>query len=95
MLIRHIGAVDVLPSQKANTFEAFQSIDAYNYVDIFASYNLTENVTFTAGIDNLFDEEPPVVGNQAGDTSSNGGNTFPSNYDVLGTMYKVGVKLNF
>ena len=51
------------------------------------------NVTF--GIDNMFEKEPPVVGGEAGDTSSNSGNTFPSNYDVLGRQFKMGVKLKF
>jgi iron complex outermembrane receptor protein len=95
LFLRHIGAVDLLPSEQPTTFEAFRSIDAYNYIDIFANYAVTDYMTVSAGIDNLTNEEPPVVGGEVGDTSSNGGNTFPSNYDVLGTMYKVGVRFRF
>lgn len=53
--------------------------------------------TFAAfrGIDNLTDEEPPVVGNEAADTSSNSGNTFPSNYELLGRAYTFGARLIF
>ncbi|MBT1450480.1 TonB-dependent receptor [Glaciecola sp. XM2] len=95
LFLRHIGSVELLPSEQPSVFEPFRSIDAYNYIDVFASYAVTDYLTVSAGIDNLTDEEPPVVGGEVGDTSSNGGNTFPSNYDVLGTMYKVGVRFRF
>jgi iron complex outermembrane receptor protein len=39
------------------------------------------------------DEEPPILGNEAGDTSSNSGNTFPSNYDVYGRYYSLSARL--
>ena len=95
MFFRYIGAVDLLPSEAPDVFPAFRSIDSYTYVDLFASYAVTDYMTVTVGIDNLTDEEPPVVGGEVGDTSSNGGNTFPSNYDVLGTMYKASVRFRF
>ncbi|WP_343856879.1 TonB-dependent receptor domain-containing protein [Aliiglaciecola litoralis] len=95
LLWRHINSVDVEPGERSLRFEAFRSIDSYDYFDLFASYNVTEYATVTAGVDNLFDKEPPVLGNDIGDTSSNSGNTFPSNYDVLGRIYKVGLKFKF
>lgn len=95
LLWRHIDDVEVEPTERDLRFEEFRSIDAYDYFDLFASYTLTENVTLTAGIDNMFDKDPPVVGNDVGDTSSNSGNTFPSNYDVLGRIFKAGLKLTF
>jgi hypothetical protein len=42
-------------------------------------------------VDNVFAKHAPVVGNQAADTSSNSGNTFPSQYDTLGRVYRMGV----
>ena len=44
---------------------------------------------------NIFDENPPVVGNEAGTTSANSGNTFPSLYDTLGTVYTAGFNYQF
>jgi hypothetical protein len=35
------------------------------------------------------------VGNEAADTSSNSGNTFPSGYDTIGSVYKFGFNLTF
>lgn len=93
---RHIDSVDREPREAATSFAAFRSIDDYDYLDLYASYNLWDDrVRLSVGIDNLTDEEPPVMGNEAGDTSSNGGNTFPSNYDVLGRMYTFGARLTF
>jgi len=47
----------------------------------------------TGGIQNLTDKDPPVLGNEVGDTSSNSGNTFPSNYDMLGRVYSLGFRM--
>lgn len=96
LLWRHQSAIDISESQIAGgVFADFQTIDAFNYVDLYASYNWGDNVKFTFGIDNLFDKNPPVVGNEAGSTQYNSGNTFPSNYDVLGRIYKAGFKIEF
>ncbi|WJG08988.1 TonB-dependent receptor [Aliiglaciecola sp. LCG003] len=95
LLWRHINSVEVEPLERDLRFEAFRSIESYDYFDVFASYAATDNVTITFGVDNLLDKEPPVLGNDVGDTSSNSGNTFPSNYDVLGRIYKAGLNFKF
>ena len=92
---RHIGSVDVEKSEAAGVFEAFRQIDDYDYVDLFASYRLSEHVNFTLGVDNVFEKEPPALGGEIGTTRANSGNTFPSNYDVLGRIYKAGIKVEF
>ncbi len=93
---RHIDAVDIERPESAATFAAFRTIDDYDYLDLYVSYRLwDERVRISVGIDNITDEDPPVVGNEAGDTSSNSGNTFPSNYDTLGRMYTFGARLSF
>jgi len=92
---RHIASVDVERPEALNNFAAFRSIDAYNYLDLSATYDLWDNrIRLAAGITNLTDEEPPVLGNEIGDTSSNSGNTFPSNYDPLGRLYTVGFRVS-
>lgn len=94
-LWRYIGEIDIQDSQLAGTFPAFQSIDAFNYFDLAGSYQINENVRVTGSITNLLDEDPPLVGNEAGSTSFNSGNTFPSTYDTLGRIYAVGVNVRF
>lgn len=71
------------------------SIDSYSYFDLAGSYSVNDTWTVRAGIDNLFDDEPPVVGNTYGGTAENSGNTYPSTYDVLGRAYFLGVNASF
>lgn len=92
---RHLGAVEIEESQKPTTFDRFEKIKAYNYIDLQASYQLLEEVRIRAGVTNLFDKDPPVVGNEAGATSANSGNTFPSAYDALGRVFSIGVNVRF
>ena len=95
LLWRRQGGIDISEEQSAGVFEQFRSISTYNYVDLYAAYDFGDNMKFTFGIDNLFDKDAPVVGNEAGSTQYNSGNTFPSNYDVLGRAYKAGIKIAF
>ena len=65
------------------------SINGTHYVDIVAAWtpsniDMLDGFTFQFGIENLFDEDPPIVGGEAGPTDQNSGNTFPGSYDVIG-----------
>jgi iron complex outermembrane recepter protein len=73
----------------------FGKIKAYDYFDLSTRLNASENLTFTVSVQNLLDKEPPITGNNAGSTSYNSGNTFPSTYDALGRRYAVTAKLRF
>ena len=93
---RHTDAVSIERPELASTFSAFTGIDDYDYLDLYVSYYLwDERVRLSLGVDNLTDEEPPILGNESGDTSSNFGNTYPSNYDVYGRSYTFGARLSF
>jgi outer membrane receptor protein involved in Fe transport len=94
-LWRHTGSVEIEDVQKATTYEEFRQIDSYDYIDLYASVNLWENVRVSLGVQNVTEEDPPVVGNEAADTRSNSGNTFPSHYDPLGRVYTVGLNVSF
>jgi outer membrane receptor protein involved in Fe transport len=52
-------------------------------------------VSVNAGVTNVFSKDPPVVGNEAGTTSANSGNTFPGVYDTVGRVYSLGVSMRF
>ncbi|WP_411288799.1 TonB-dependent receptor domain-containing protein, partial [Phenylobacterium sp.] len=94
-LWRYVGKINVAPNQEAVTFLAFRSIEAHNYFDLSASYAINDTVRVSAGVRNVFENDAPVVGNEAGTTSANSGNTFPSGYDVLGRVFSVGLNLRF
>ncbi|MBN8845512.1 MAG: TonB-dependent receptor [Sphingomonadales bacterium] len=73
----------------------FRHIKSAHYFDLTARFNVSENLTFTATVQNLLDKKPPIVGNTIGSTTYNSGNTFPSSYDALGRRYAVSAKLKF
>jgi len=99
----HLGSTSIEPTQSADNdgdgepdvFEPFQSIGSYDYFDLSGSWSVGEWLTVRAYIANITDEEPPVVGNEAGDTRSNSGNTFPSVFTALGRTYSLGVSFRF
>lgn len=93
-MTRYTSSLDVLPNEASGVFAGFRTINASSYLDLFASYDILESVNINVGIDNVLDSDPPVVGNEAGSTSFNSGNTFPSNYDTLGRIYTVGLSVS-
>lgn len=74
---------------------AVVTIPDYNYFDLFASYAFNDILELRAGIYNLLDKEPPIVGNEYGGTAENSGNTFPATYDPIGRSGFVGMNLKF
>ena len=84
---RYFKAVDLettsdnpLLSGVARPVEA--ELGARSYIDLAGTYALTKKITLSAGINNLFDKDPPLT-SLAG-TGVGNGNTFPSMYDALG-----------
>lgn len=67
--------------------------DAYNWIDLAATWQLFDTTQFRLGINNVFDEDPPLSSN-AGIVPGNG-NAWPSVYDGLGRYVFMGVSLEF
>ena len=62
-------------------------IPDFSYFDLAGNWSPTPMLTFTAGVNNLFDKDPPLVasgGVVGGPTGPLNGNTFPGVYDPLG-----------
>lgn len=73
----------------------FGKIKAYDYFDLSSRFGIGEHLTLTLSVQNLLDKQPPLTGNNAGSTTFNSGNTFPSTYDSIGRRYAVSAKLRF
>ncbi|MGZ6015863.1 MAG: TonB-dependent receptor domain-containing protein [Phenylobacterium sp.] len=73
-------------------------LKAFSYFDLAGTWQVKDGVTFRAGINNLFDKDPPIV-----DTNSIGisappfgnGNTYPAVYDSLGRTVFVDLTADF
>jgi outer membrane receptor protein involved in Fe transport len=61
------------------------------YVDLTLGYTFWEKLTVTVGVDNLTNEQPPIM-YQNNVTNAN---TDVSTYDTIGTYYRMGVKYKF
>ena len=66
-------------------------IPKVNYVDLATVWQVADNAKIYAGINNLTDREPPIVGTAGGAN----GNTFPGLYDALGRYLFMGVGMEF
>lgn len=84
---RYVGEVNDDDDGELYTVE---KIDGTNYFDTSLTYNIDSNYRVIFGIDNLFDEEPPILG--ANDEQSN---TYPATYDVFGRTFFFNVTATF
>ena len=73
----------------------FGRIKSYDWFDLTLRFNVTDNLTFTTTVQNLFDKLPPLVGSSIGSVSYNSGNTYPSTYDALGRRFAVSARMKF
>ncbi|HEV2593673.1 MAG TPA: TonB-dependent receptor [Sphingomicrobium sp.] len=73
----------------------FNHIPAFNYFDFATRFNVNGHLDLTFTVTNLLDKKPPIVGNTAGSTAANSGDTFPALYDPLGRRFTVGARIKF
>jgi outer membrane receptor protein involved in Fe transport len=73
----------------------YNRIPAFHYIDLSTRFNVNEHFDLTFTVQNLFDKDPPIVGNSAGTSSFNSGNTYPSTYDSLGRRFAAGARIKF
>ncbi|MGK2911588.1 MAG: TonB-dependent receptor domain-containing protein [Sphingobium sp.] len=71
-----------------------RKINDYNYFDLSLTQSIGKQLTLRAGMNNMFDKDPPAIA--AGILSSFGnGNTYPGVYDALGRNIFIGATVNF
>lgn len=75
--LRYLGETDDISSSNVIDFEA------KTYLDFTVNYQFSDNLRFSVGASNIFDEDP-VYSSNAGNAPGNG-NTFPGYFDALGT----------
>ena len=80
---------------RSGTTVDFGKIPAYDFFDLTLRFNVNDNFTFTATVQNMLDKQPPIVGSSIGSVAFNSGNTYPSTYDALGRRFAVSARLKF
>ena len=102
LMWRHLGKVenddassdpDLANPDQMPTWIASNSdkASAFNYVDLSGTYNITDNIQFTLGINNVFDKEPPMWPDLQDDQFVN---TYAT-YDPLGRYVHTSLRFNF
>lgn len=90
---RYIGGVKA--DQLAVTNARDAELKEQNYFDLFASAKFASKYTVRAGVNNLLDNDPPIVGQGALTSISGSGNTYPQVYDALGRFLFTSVTVDF
>ena len=73
-------------------------ISAFDYFDLAVGWNVREGISLHAGVNNIFDKDPPIL-----DTNNIGiswppfgnANTFPQVYDSLGRVIFVNATMKY
>jgi len=67
-------------------------IKAYNWFDLSTYFDVSDNFRLTAGVNNIFDKDPPSIGGAFG---ADNGNTYPGQYDPIGRYLFLQVSVRY
>lgn len=85
---RYIDGMDSLSCDEDRSSCYAPSVGSVVYHDLSGSYFVSDSITISGGVNNLFDKQPPYY------SGNNDSNTDPYTYDVLGRYFfvRAGVK---
>lgn len=92
-LIRHIGSTEddqIMTGAQTAADLVVPELDTKFYLDVSASYNVSDAFKVTGGVKNILDEEPQALGD-----SQQQANTFPELYDAIGPRLFVSATYTF
>jgi outer membrane receptor protein involved in Fe transport len=84
---RQIGEVN---DDDAGATYFVETIDSQPYFDLVGSYQISDSYSVSVGIDNVLDDEPPILGD-----NQEQANTWPATYDVFGRTWFVRASAEF
>jgi outer membrane receptor protein involved in Fe transport len=85
---QHLPSLDPQPGSAATVF----GVNAHDQYDLFANWSFGERYSLRAGIDNLTNEDPEVVGRT---TANNALGSTSTDYDTFGRRAYVGLSIDF
>jgi len=97
---RHIDSVDYIGlNQSPLVNQVTPATDAHlaamDYFDLAAAWQINKTWSLRGGINNLFDQDPPIVSSVAAAAPFGNGNTFPQTYDALGRLIFLNLTMKF
>ena len=88
---RYIDSIILEDPDGAPGIQPSLDIDSMTYLDLAFGYKFNDSLRFQVSVDNLTDEEPPMMF-QNNVTNSN---TDVSTYDLIGTFYRASLSYKF
>ena len=82
---RHLSSVR---DDDPDTDYTVEKLDAYNLFDLSFAFDVNDNLSLAAGVNNLFDKKPQLIGDNQEQT-----NTYPGTYDVIGRDFFVSARV--
>lgn len=90
---RYLGGVKADGTGINNTRD--DKLKPQNYFDLFSSIRFQKAYTLRVGVNNVLDNDPPIVGGAGISAVAGSGNTYPQVYDALGRFIFSSVTLDF
>jgi len=81
------GSLNNSPSDRID-----RVLDSQNYFDLAGTWQMRDNISLRAGVNNVFDSDPPLS-YSVGTTGNN--NTYPQLYNAMGRYFFFGITANF
>ncbi len=96
---RHVSAVKISATSSqpvlSGSYAAVdQKLGSRNYFDLATSLRVREDFVFRAGVNNVFDRDPPLTTSTAIEDGGNG-NTYPQFYDATGRYLFLSATVGF
>jgi outer membrane receptor protein involved in Fe transport len=88
---RYVGDLVLHDPDGAPGIQPDLNVSAVTYVDLTLGYAFKKNLKINIGVDNLTDEEPPILYQN----NVINANTDVSTYDVIGPFYRASIKYTF
>ena len=73
----------------------YQHIDSYDTFDLSLRQRFGDRLELGLLVENLFDRQPPIIGNTIAGSASNAGNTFPTVYDIVGRSFLASIRITY
>jgi len=90
---RYFGGVKTDGVGRSNELDA--KLKAQSYFDLFSSVRFDKKYTVRLGVNNVLDNNPPIIGSRNITSTTGSGNTYPQVYDALGRFIFSSVTLDF
>ena len=74
--------------------ELDRKIKAFSYIDLSGTWQVKDGLTVRAGINNVFDKDPPLIDGGGWGLTGNA-NTYVGQFDTLGRVFFMGITADF